>query len=86
MNEKGKVLAVLGLVITLSGYVFNEIFMMLFLESTYIPEGPFPHSGPLIVGTAWLSLIPLGIMLLFVSLVFEMRDRFHRTDTNEIWE
>ncbi len=85
MNEKGKVLAVLGLVIVLSSYVLNELFMMLILD-TYIPEGPIPHSGPPIVGTAWLFLIPFGIMLLFASLVFEMRDRFHRTDTNEIWE
>ncbi|MHA1390382.1 MAG: hypothetical protein ACTSR9_18345 [Candidatus Thorarchaeota archaeon] len=86
MNEKGKVLAILGLVIVLSSYVFNELFMMLFLENSYIPEGPIPHSGPILVGTAWLSLIPFGIMLLFAALVFEMRDRFHRKDTNEIWD
>ena len=84
MNEKGKVLAVLGLFIALSSYVLNAVFMM--FANTYIPEGPIPHSRPILVGTVWLSMIPIGAMLLFVSLILEMRDRYNRTDTNEIWD
>lgn len=86
MNEKGKVLAVLGLFIALSSYILNELFIVLFLESTYIPEGPIPHSGPQIIGTFWLFLIPVGFILFALSFVFEIRDRYRRTDTNEIWE
>jgi hypothetical protein len=85
MNEKGKVLAVLGLVIALSSYVFNELFMMFFLEGAYIPEGPIPHSGPPPIGTFWLFLIPVGVVLFFLSFVFEIKDRYRRTDTDEIW-
>ena len=86
MNERGKVLAVLGVVIVLSSYVFNEIFMMLFFDTNYIPPGPHPHSQPPIVGTAWLFLVPVGFMLVFISIALELRDRFRRTDTTEIWE
>ena len=84
MNEKGKILAALGLVIVVSSYVFNEIFMILFF-APYIPEGPIPHSGPIVVGTFWLFLIPVGVVLIFLSFVFEIRDRYRRTDTDEIW-
>ncbi len=86
MNEKSRVLAVLGLFVALSSYVLNELFMMLFLESRYIPEGSTPHSGPLIIGTFWLFLIPVGFMLVLVSIVLEIKDRFHRKESNEIWE
>lgn len=84
MNEKGKVLAVLGVVIVLSSFVFNEIFMMLYFD--YIPPGPTPHSQPPIIGTAWLSLIPVGFILILISIVLELKDRYHRTDSTEIWE
>ncbi|MGY5881377.1 MAG: hypothetical protein RTV31_14090 [Candidatus Thorarchaeota archaeon] len=86
MNEKSRVLAVLGLFIALSSYVLNALFMMLFLESTYIPEGPIPHSGPLIIGTFWLFLIPVGFILVFLSIFLEIKDRFQRKESNEIWE
>ena len=86
MNEKGKVLAVIGLVLALSGFVFNEIFMMFIRMDPYIPEGPIPHSGPIIAGTVMLSLIPLGITFIFVSIVLEIIDRSRRTDTTENWD
>ena len=86
MNEKGKVLAVIGGVIVLSGFVFNTIFMMLFYQNDYIPPGPTPHSQPIVVGTAWLSLIPVGFILILISIVLELSDRYRRTDTTEIWE
>ena len=85
MNEKGKILAVLGLVIALSSYVFNEIFMIYFIDNFYIPEGSIPHSGPPIVGTFWLFFIPVGFILFFLSFIFEIKDRYRRTDTDEIW-
>ena len=84
MNEKTKVLAVMGFVIVLSGYVFNAIFMMLFYQNNYIPEGPIPHSQPVVVGTVWLSLIPIGFILILISIVLELYDRYRRTDTTEI--
>lgn len=85
MNEKAKVLAVLGLVITVSSYIFNVIFMMFFFEP-YIPEGPIPHSTAPIIGTFWLFLIPVGLILFALSFVFEAKDRYRRTDSNEIWD
>ena len=85
MNEKAKVLVVLGLVIAVSSYVFNELFMMLFFEP-YIPEGPIPHSGPPVVGTFWLYLVPVGFMFILISIVIELIDRSRRIDTTEIWE
>jgi len=85
MNEKGKVLAVLGLVTALEGYILNEIFMMIALTGTYTPPGTVTHSGPPLVGTAWLLLVPFGFMLVFVSIVIEIKNRFHQTDTKEIW-
>ena len=86
MNEKGKILAIVGVVLAVSGFVLNEIFMMYIRMDTYIPERPEPHSGPILAGTAWLSLIPLGITFLFVSLVLEIIDKSRRTDTTEIWD
>ena len=83
MNEKGKVLAVLGLFIALSSYVLNAVFMM--FANTYIPEGPTPHSNPPIVATFWLFFVPVGFILFALSFVFEIKDRYRRRDTNEIW-
>jgi hypothetical protein len=85
MNEKGKVLGVLGLVTSLEGYVLNEIFMMIALTGTYNPPGTVTHSNPIIIGTAWLLLVPFGFMLVLVSIVIEIKNRIHKTDTNEIW-
>ena len=87
MNEKLGVMAVLGLVIALSGYFLNEIFITIALAREYnLPVTIPPHSGPLIVGTVWLFLIPLGIMIILVSIVFEIKDRYQKTDNNDIWE
>ena len=87
MNEKGKVLAVLGLVIALEGYIVNEIFMMFARESSYIlPPGTVRHSGPPIIATAWIFLVPLGFMIIFISIVLEFIDRRRRIDITEAWE
>jgi phosphotransferase system glucose/maltose/N-acetylglucosamine-specific IIC component len=84
MNEKGKVLAVLGVVIVLSAPVFNQLFIN--LATSYIPSGPTPHSQPPIIATAWLLMIPFGLMMILTSIVWELIDRRRRTDTTEIWE
>jgi len=85
MNEKGKVLAVLGLAMALEGYVLNEIALIMYRESFYSSPGTVPHSGPPLFGTIWLLLVPLGFMLVFTSIAIEIRNRYHRVDTNEIW-
>ena len=84
MNEKGKVLVVMGVVIVLSAPVFNQLFIM--LGRAYIPPGPTPHSQPVIIGTVWLLMIPIGFMLILASIVLELRDRYRRKDPTEIWE
>jgi len=86
MNEKGKVLTVVGVVLAVSGFVLNEILMMLIRLNPYVPEGPEPHSGPILAGTSFLSLIPIGITFLFIALVLEIIDRSRRKDTTEIWD
>ena len=86
MNEKGRVLVVVGVVLALSGFLFNEIFMMLIRTGIYIPERPEPHSGPIMASTAWLNLIPVGLTFLFIALVLEIVDRSRRKDTTEIWD
>jgi uncharacterized membrane protein len=86
MNEKRIALAILGLVLVLEGFIANEFFLILARESiAYIP-GLTPHSGPLIIATAWLSLVPVGFMLVFISICLELIDRHRRTDPTEIWE
>jgi len=86
MNEKGKILAVLGVVIMLSSYAFNEIFMMLFYQNNYIPPGPTPHSQPIVIGTAWLFVLPIGFVFIIISIVLELNDRYRRKDSTEIWD
>ncbi|MGY5858886.1 MAG: hypothetical protein RTU63_05920 [Candidatus Thorarchaeota archaeon] len=86
MNEKGKVLAVVGVVLTVCGYVLNEIFMMLIRMNPYVPEVSEPHSGPIMAGTSMLTLIPIGMTFLFIALVLEIIDRNRRIDTTEIWD
>lgn len=86
MNEKGKVLVVVGVVLVVIGFVLNEIFMMLIRMNIYIPERPEPHSGPIIAGTSFLNLIPVGLMFLFIALILEIKDRYRRIDSTEIWE
>jgi len=86
MNEERIGLAVLGMVIALEGYVANEIFMILARDNSYISPGMVIHSSPIIVSTAWLLLIPLGFILVLVSGVLELRDRYRRKDSTEIWE
>ena len=85
MNEKGKILAILGLVIAVSALVFNEIFITLFTEMNPIPTGP-THSMPVIVGTIWLYFVPVGLILILISVVLELNDRYHRTDPVGIWQ
>ena len=84
MNKKAKFLGVLGLAIVVTWYMFNPIVRMFLLENVYI-EGPVTHSGLLIVGTLWYLLIPLGFILVFLSFAFEIKERYSRTDTDEIW-
>lgn len=88
MSEREKhVLAILGLVLALEGYVLNEISMIIFREtiSRFIDiPGTFPHSGPLVIGTFWLFLIPVGFILFFLSIVFEIKDRYCMKDCSEI--
>jgi len=86
MNEKRIALAVLGLVIALEGFVANEIFMMLARDNNYISPGTVTHSTPVIIATTWLLLIPFGFILVLISGVLELRDRYRRKDSTEIWE
>ena len=69
----------------LSGYVFNEIFMIIF--GGFSPQpGPYPHTGPPIAGTIWLVLIPLGAMFLFMSIVVEIKIRYRGESIDDIWD
>ncbi len=86
MSGKSRILAVLGLVIALSGYVFNEVFMIAFGGWSSPQPGQYPHSGPPIVGTFLLFLIPLGGMFLFVSIVVEIKNRYQRENIDDIWD
>ena len=86
MNEKGKILFILGLLITVSALIFNEIFITLFSEINPIPVGPNPHSMPIIVGTIWLYFVPVGLTLMLISVVLELNDRYHKTEPVGIWQ
>jgi hypothetical protein len=85
MNEKGKILAALGLIIVVSSLVFNEIFMILSNERNYISTEPI-HSMPIVVGTMWLHFVPVGLILILISVVLELSDRYHRIDPAGIWQ
>lgn len=86
MSGKSRILAVLGVVLTLSGYVFNEIFMIAFGGWSSPQPGPYPHSVPPPVGTIWLFLIPFGGIFLFVSIVVEIQNRYRREKIDDIWD
>ncbi len=68
----------------LSGYVFNEIYMIAFGLWSSPQPGPYPHSGPPLAGTIWLFLIPLGGMFLFMSLVVEIKNRYRGESIDDI--
>ncbi len=86
MNGWSRNLAVLGFAMALSGYVLNEIFMIAFSGWSSPQPGPYPHSGPPIVGTFLLFLIPLGGMFLFVSIVVEIKNRYRGESIDDIWD
>jgi hypothetical protein len=86
MNEKGKMLFILGLLIAVSALIFNEIFIILFTEINPIPTGPHPHSMPVLVSTIWLYFVPVGFILILISVVLELNDRYHRTEPIGIWQ
>ena len=86
MNGKSRNLAVLGLVIALIGYVFDAIFMLAYGGMSSPQPGPRPHSNPILAGTIWLVLIPLGGMFLFMSLVVEIKNRYRRENIDDIWD
>ena len=86
-EEKTRVLGVLGLAFALVGYANNEIVMRIYMDSIFydIP-GTLPHSGPQVIGTAWLLLIQFGVMLVLVSIASEIIYRFYSKETTEIYE
>ncbi|TET12137.1 MAG: hypothetical protein E3J86_00920 [Candidatus Thorarchaeota archaeon] len=86
MRGKSRILAIVGLVIALSGYVFNEIFMLAYGWISSHQPGPYPHSVAILAGTIWLVLIPLGAMLFFLSIVVEIQNRYRREKTDGIWD
>jgi hypothetical protein len=57
----------IGLVLLLSGFFGNLFIMWLISE--------LPIGGPPIVGTGILLLIPVGILLIFVSLIRDDQDQ-----------
>ena len=85
MNENGKILAVVGVVLAVTGFIVNEIAMMYIQMDTNLPR-PEPRSGPIIAGTAWLNLISVGMVFLFIAFILEVIDRFRRADITEIWD
>lgn len=85
MNERSNLLASLGFVLALGGYILNEIFLRIALEGwRYNPPGSIPHSGPVPVGTIFMFFIPLGALLFVVSIIIEIKHRKHRNKV-EIW-
>jgi hypothetical protein len=86
MNEKWRLLAFLGVVLALSGYLFNEIFLLAYGGWSSPPPGPYPHSGPPIVGTIWLFLIPIGAVFLIISISVEVINRYQRETIDDSWD
>ena len=86
MNEKWKLLAFLGIVLALSGYLFNEIFMLAFAGMSSPQPGPYPHSVPPLAGTIWLVLIPIGAVFLIMSISVEVISRYQRETIDDSWD
>jgi hypothetical protein len=75
-KQNRSILAVLGIAMVLGGYMLNELFMAIAFErGSFNPPGLLPHPGPIPVGTIWLFLIPVGVIMLVTSIVLEITQR-----------
>ena len=86
IENKGHALAILGLVITLGGVILYYIFTPIHHEYYNNVPGVVHVSDWVFLFPYWVILLPIGAVLLLVSLIFEIRHRFQRKESSEIWE
>ena len=66
--NKAAIFAIIGVVLIIVGTVLNDLAIRIALENYLSYSGPTPPPQPIIVGTVFLALIPLGLISLGYSL------------------